>query len=47
MMWLNVDGYDGKYQISEKGNVRLVSESKGVKPLKPCVASNGKYYIEL
>lgn len=46
-MWINVEGYKGKYQISNNGEVRSIHPSRGVRILSPCRASNGKLYIEL
>ena len=46
-MWLNIDGYEGRYQISNRGEVRSVHPVRGVHILVPCRASNGKFYITL
>lgn len=45
-MWINIEGYEGKYQISEHGSVSHITPS-GANAVTPCIASNGKYYVSL
>ena len=50
MIWLNIAGYDGEYQISDKGTVQHITtfkKGRALNEVKRCVASNGKYYITL
>lgn len=46
MLWLNIKNYEGKYQLSDKGDLRKMTP-KGFQAVKACKASNGKLYITL
>ena len=56
-MWVNIDGYDGRYQVSESGQVRsvdwVVINKRGIKQvfkgkmLKPTVNALGYYTVTL
>lgn len=47
MIWLNVKGYAGEYQLSEKGDLRRRTQERGSYYVKSCVSSNGKLYVTL
>lgn len=47
MVWLNVFGYNGTYQLSDKGDLRRLSSDRGLHIVKSCVAGNGKRYVTL
>ena len=42
--WRDVSGYDGIYQISDKGHVRNTHTSKIIQPIK---MKNGRLYVTL
>lgn len=44
--WKEIDGYDGKYRISNLGNVQTL-KSYGYKLLKNNLGNNGYYYVIL
>lgn len=49
-LWKNIEGYEGKYQISNNGNVKSLIDNKGNKReliRKPRIAKNGYYYVNL
>lgn len=47
MIWLNIDGYNGEYQLSEKGDLLRDDEVKGRRIVKSCTAANGRKYVTL
>lgn len=49
-LWKNIEGYEGKYQISNKGNVKSLIDNKGnsrelIRKLR--VGKQGYYYVNL
>ena len=46
MIWLNIDGYDGAYKLSEKGELIRIT-AHGPRIIKSCEASNGKLCVTL
>jgi len=45
-IWRKIDGYNGKYEVSTKGNVRS-SKQKITKLLKPAKQNQGYYFVSL
>lgn len=45
--WKDIDGYNGKYQISDNGEVRSFSRWKNGGLLKKAINGGGYYYINL
>ena len=45
-IWLSIEGYDGEYQLSQRGELRRMVKH-GYKIIKSCTASNGKLYVTL
>jgi len=46
-IWKDIEGYNGKYQISNYGNVRSFSKWKNGELLKPALTTTGYYYVHL
>lgn len=46
-IWKDVEGYNGKYQVSNYGNVRSFSKWKKGDLLKPSITTTGYYYVNL
>lgn len=46
-VWKDIDGYNGKYQVSNLGNVRSFSRWKNGGLLKPGINTNGYYSVNL
>lgn len=45
--WKDIEGFNGKYQVSNFGNVRSFSKWKNGKLLKPGMTSTGYFYVNL
>lgn len=48
--WKNIEGYEGRYQISNKGNIRSLLDNKGNERIvtrKPRIGKQGYYYLNL
>jgi hypothetical protein len=46
-IWKDIDGYDGKYQISNTGRVRSFTRWKNGKDLKAGINTHGYYIVNL
>ena len=46
-VWKDIDGYDGKYQVSNYGNVRSFSKWKNGELLTPGISKTGYYFVNL
>lgn len=46
-IWKEIEGFDGKYQISNKGNVKSLSKWKNGENLKPGINKSGYKYVNL
>lgn len=49
-LWKNIEGYDGLYQISNKGNIRSLRDKNGNNRIinrKMRISKNGYYYTNL
>ena len=49
-LWKNIEGYEGKYQISNKGNVKSLFDNKGNEReliRKARIGNTGYYYVNL
>ena len=46
MIWLKIAGYNGDYELSEKGDLRRITK-RGESLVTRCKASDGKLYVTL
>ena len=46
-IWKDISGYDGKYQVSNFGNVRSFSKWKNGELLRPGISKTGYYFVNL